>query len=229
MAFQGRLRVPQWSIFNQPLLAETITYNQYGVETARVVTDLTGAIVYFTVRDESDVIVIQKDSTNVAEIEIAAPATSGQATLKFVYADTAPLSNDPTTQYWFDFWVKTAAGIEEPIVKRGRFYVDESVTHIALGPAPSLPTYPAAQTEQARSFKWTAPSTGDLFTVTIPGTGMLDTVYTIAPGYATIPIGGSWAALYMPEASRTTTTFVLETSSPIIIGTVIDFLLRDVA
>jgi len=233
MAFKapGKLRIPQWSIVNRLITAEDVTFNQYGSEVSRGRTDLTGGVVYFTVRDENDVIVLQKDSTVTAEIEHKnqlVAATTGQATLKFVYADTAPLSSDPKTKYWFDIWVMTADGREEPIVDRGRFYVDRSATHIALGPAPALPTYPAAQNQQERSFKWTAPTTGDTFTITIPGTGMVDTVYTIPqPGFATIPSGGSWTPTHCPETQRTSTTFQLLCNSAILAGTVLDFQLRD--
>ena len=157
MAFKapGRMRIPQWAIVNRLLTAENVTFDQYGKEVAnsRVRTDLTGGIVYFTVRDNDGNIVIQKDSTNAAEIELKSQvveATKGQATVHFVYADTAPLSSDPTTKYWFDSWAMLANGLEEPIVDRGRFYVDKSATHIAAGPAPALPTYPAAQTPQER-------------------------------------------------------------------------------
>ena len=226
----GLLRIPQWSIVNRLVTAEDVTFDQYGVQQSRVRTDLTGGVVYLTVRDDDGTVVIQKDSSVVSEIEIknqGVAATKGQATIKFVEADTAPLT--PGAKYWFDIWAKTADGREEPIVDRGRFHVDRSTTHISEGPAPSLPAYPASQTPQLRSFKWVAPAGGDSFTVTIPGSGMVDATYIVVGTYSTIPVGGAWAAIYCPETSRTVAAFGLETSAPILAGTVIDFILRDVA
>jgi hypothetical protein len=236
MAFKspGRIRIPQWSIVNRLLTAETVTFDQYGVEVdgSRVRTDLTGGIVYFTVRDDDGNIVIQKDSTDAAEIELknqVVAATTGQATVHFVYADTAPLSSLPSAKYWFDAWVTLSDGTEEPIVDRGRFYVDESVTHSALGPAPGLPTYPAAQTPQHRSFKFTVPTTGDFWTVTIPSDGMVDAVYCIAGWISHLPDAESNVAiLYDLEADRTTTDFVLRASGDLEAGTIVDIEIRDV-
>lgn len=232
MAFKapGKLRIPQWSIVNRLITAEDITFDQYGAEVSRGRTDLTGGVVYFTVRDANDVIVMQKDSTNTAEIEhknqIVA-ATTGQATLKFVRADTAPLSSDPAVKYWFDIWVMTADGREEPIVDRGRFYVDRSATNIELGPAPSLPTYPAAQTPQERSFVWSWSATGSSDTVNIPGTGMVDSDYVVAATIEDVPSGGAVTVLTAPSSGRSTTTLQLVGAGSLLIGTTIGLILRD--
>lgn len=227
----GKLRIPQWSTVTRLLTAEDVTLNEFGVVTNRVRTDFTGGIVYCTVRDDNGVIVIQKDSTDSSQIEVLdqlVAATQGQARIKFIYVDTAPLSNDPRVKYWFDAWVWTADNRREPIIDRGRFYVDRSSTNIPEGPTPNLPTFPASQSQQTRSFKWTAPATGDVFTVTIPGVGMVDDTYTVAAMYSNIPAGGSWAGMYAPELARTQTTFELQTTAPILVGTVVDILVRDV-
>lgn len=229
----GKMRIPQWSIIDRLLTAEDVTYDQYGREVAgsRVRTDLTGGVIYFTVTDDDGTIVIQKDSTDVAEIEIKdqlVAATKGQATVHFVYADTAPLNNDPKFKYWFDAWVMLPSGIEEPIVDRGRFYVDRSVTHIAGGPAPALPTYPAPQTPQERSFLWTWSATGTTDVVTIPSGGaMVDTGYGAHLTIEDVPTLGSVAVLHAPSAGRTTTAFTIIASGPILIGTTVNIFLRD--
>ena len=229
MAFKapGKLRIPQWSIVNRLITAEDITFDQYGAEVSRGRTDLTGGVVYFTVRDENGVIVIQKDSTNSAEIEHKnqlVAATTGQATLKFVYADTAPLSSDPKVKYWFDIWVMTADGREEPIVDRGRFYVDKSSTHIALGPAPALPTYPAAQTPQERSFLWTWSATGTSDVVTIPGAAeMVNGDYVVLA----MVEDGTPVAFTAASGTRTTAGFTLLASASLTIGDTVGIFLRD--
>jgi hypothetical protein len=222
----GLLRIPQWSIVNRLVTAQDVSYDINGVETGRIRTDLTGGVVHLTVRDANGTIVIQKDSTNIAEIELkdqVSLTTRGQAVIKFVESDTAPLLS--TAQYTFDIWAATSDGREEPIVDRGRFVVDASVTHISAGPAPNLPTFPASQTPQERSFRFVAPGAGSAFTVAIPAPGMVDNSYTV---HATLnTIVGALPVIACPDAGRTTTQLDLATSIPLAIGDTIDFLLRD--
>lgn len=232
MAFKapGKLRIPQWSIVNRLITAEDITFDQHGAEVSRSRTDLTGGIVYLTVRDENGTVVMQKNSTDSSQIEHKnqlVAATIGQATVKFVYADTAPLSSDPKNKYWFDIWVMTADGREEPIVDRGRFYVDKSSTNISEGPAPSLPTYPASQTQQERSFRWEVPTDGDNFTVILPGVGMVDATYHVNATIAFLPVSGSYAICLIDETAQTSTTFNLKTSATVLAGTIFTFHTRD--
>ena len=223
----GRLKIPQWAIVSRTVTAFDIATDEYDVETGRTRTDLTGAVVHFTVRDAAGVIVIQKTSADPLEILIldqTDAATKGQSKIFFLEDDTGALLVDG--EYWFDCWAANGTS-EEPIVDRGRFFVCESVTHISVGVAPSIPTYPSPQLSQERSFKWTAPSDGDDFTITIPGTGMVDGTYCVTAEYSFIPDPVVWASRYFPEASRTATQFQLLTSSNILTGTVVDFILRD--
>lgn len=132
----GLLRIPQWAVVSRVVTSNDVVYDENGVEESRSRTDLTGATIYFTVKDASGTAVIQKSSVDVNEIEIldqGVEATLGQARIKFVEADTATLST--TTQYFFDVWVSTAGAlIEEPIIDYGRFFVDKSATRISVAP-----------------------------------------------------------------------------------------------
>jgi hypothetical protein len=216
------------------ITAEDVSYDENDVETGRVRTNLTGGIVYLTVEDADGNIVIQKDSTNIAEIvlrdQTPGSDTEGQSDVYFVEADTAPLSSDPIDKYWFDCWTATLDGREEPIVDRGRFFVDKSTTHISAGPAPAIPTFPASQSPQERSFKFTIPTLGTFWTVTFPGTGMVNATYCIEPHISDLPLATSpVAVLYDLVADRTATDFILRSSGPLEAGTIIDIHARDVA
>jgi len=229
----GRLRIPQWSVVSRLVTAEDVSYDENEVETGRVRTNLAGGVIYFTVEDADGTIVIQKDSTNVAEIvlrdQTPLSATEGQADVYFVEADTSPLSSDPSDKYWFDCWAATADGREEPIVDRGRFFVDKSTTHISAGPAPAIPTFPASQSPQERSFKFTIPTLGTFWTVTFPGV-MVDVVYCIESHISDLPLATSpVAVLYDLAADRTATDFILRASGPLEAGTIIDIHARDAA
>jgi len=227
----GRLSVPQWGVVNRLLTAENVTFDQYGKEVAgsRTRTDLTGGIVYFTVRDDDGNIVIQKDSTDAAEIELknqVAEATKGQAVVHFVYDDTAPLITDLGQKYWFDAWALLPSGLKEPIVDRGRFFVEKSVTHIDAGPAPSLPTYPAPQVTQERSFNWSAPSAVTTYTITVPDDGMVDAVYGVWATFENV-VGSTPTSYKVPSSTRTATQFDIEFDTALAIGDTVNFFLRD--
>lgn len=220
----GRLRIPQWSIVNRLVTAYDITLDENGVETSRSRTDLTGGYVYFTVRDEYDNIVIQKSSWDTAEIEhlTQSGTTIGQARIKFVEADTGALTIGG--EYYFDVWVQTSDGREEPIVDRGKFYVDKSVTYIPGGPAPTIPSYPAPQTAQERSFLHTWSETGTSDAVTIPGGGaMVDANYIVIA----MVKDGSPVSFTAASGSQTDTGFVLQASGPLNINDTVGIILRD--
>ncbi len=226
----GRMRIPQLAVTNRTLTANDISTDEDGVETGKVRTDLTGAIVYFTVTDENDVVVLQKISTDSLQIEIHADqvteATKGTAIVHFYRADTAPLTAGG--DYTFDSWVKTQDGREEPIVDCGKFIVDKSKTDILNSPVPDLPTSPGSQTPQQRAFKYTLLATSDSHTITIPGTGMVDANYCIM-AHIEDRNGGLGAVLETPTAQRTTTQFQLECSGAMTLGAVINFILKDSA
>ncbi len=128
----GVYHIPQWAITNRLLTAYDITFDLNGEEVSRARMDLNNSTVYFTVRDVNGILVIEKDSTASTEIGVRTQGgpTKGQAIVKFVEADTTPLSSDPRVKYWFDAWVQKSTG-EEPVIDRGRFYVDKSSTRIS--------------------------------------------------------------------------------------------------
>jgi hypothetical protein len=90
--------------------------------------DLTGATVYFTVKsaigDEQSL--IQKISTNVAQIELTAPR-EGKASIKLVPADT--MTKDPGS-YTFDVWAVLASGVRIVPVPPTTLEIEQSVTVI---------------------------------------------------------------------------------------------------
>lgn len=223
----GRLSIPHWGVVSRVVTALDITTNEFDVETSRTRSDLTNAVIYFTVRDSAGTVVIEKTSANAAEIlklDQGAPETMGQARVYFVADDTSPLIAG--ANYWFDCWA-SEPGNQEPIVDRGKFIVLESVTDIANSPAPYYPGSPAPQTVQARSFRWVVPTDGDDFTVTIPGVGMLNAAYHVGVTFVALPVGGAAAVCLVDETVQTTTTFNLKTSGVITAGTVFTFYLRD--
>jgi hypothetical protein len=220
----GRIRIPQWATVNRLVTANDITLDENGVEISRERTDLDGGIVYCTVKDASGTIVIQKDSTSAAQIEHldqSASATKGQARIKFVEADTAPLTVG--AHYTFDVWVSTADGRVEPIVDKGRFFVDESDTQISAGPAPALPTAAASQTQQQRSFQHVWSATGDSDTVAIPGTGMRDATYCVNAQVE----DGAAVSFRVPSVSKAVASFTIHSSTSLNIGDTIDVFVRD--
>ncbi len=128
----GRLQIPQWAVVSRTVTAWDIARDEYDAETGRTRTDLTTAIIYFTVKNAAGTIVIAKDSNTPAEITILSQlvaATKGQAKIYFLEADTSALVVG--TDYWFDCWV-AVDGKEEPIVDRGLFTICESITQISV-------------------------------------------------------------------------------------------------
>lgn len=91
--------------------------------------DLTGATLYFSVRTKANSpdLLIDKQSSNILNIEILSPATAGRAVIHLVPADTRSLSpND----YVFDIWAVLSSGKRVPVVEISEFIVKEPVTKI---------------------------------------------------------------------------------------------------
>lgn len=230
MRTPGEIRIPQYAVVTRLLTSDDVAYLETAVEdtAARARTNLTDGVVYFTVIDDDGNVVIQKTSADTNQIEIrnqVVSDTRGQAVVKFTRDDTAALT--PGAKYWCDAWVYHTDGTQEPIVDFGRFHVDRSATDIVGGPAPSLPDQTASQQPQEKNWKWTAPTGDSSFTVTIPDGGMVNGNYTLQFQISTLPGGGSWTPMIAPEASRTALQFTLETNSPILAGTVVDFHARN--
>ena len=91
--------------------------------------NLTGSTLYFTVKKkETDrVCVIQKISTDAAQIEVASPATKGTAQIFLQPSDT---NKDPG-KYRFDVWVVLASGARFVVVKPSVFEIVPGVTVLA--------------------------------------------------------------------------------------------------
>lgn len=216
----GEMRVPQWAVDTRSLVAQDI------ISGALAAKDLTGATIHFWVRDADGTPVLAKTSGDSAEIEVT-DASAGEYDVKFVRADTAPLT--PGDVYWFDCWAEySGPTVQAPLLDRGRFYVDESVVDIDNGPV--VPAgFAAPQSQQERSFKHTMVADASSFVVTIPGTGMYDATYCAIGMISTIPAGGSAALIWCPEqdTARTSTTFTVEASGTLLAGTIIDFIVRD--
>jgi len=88
--------------------------------------DLTGATLFFTVRKTavSPTILIEKDSTNIIEIEIVSPETEGRAIIHLTSGDTVNLD---AGSYVFDVWVELSSGKRSPVIEVSEFIVREAV------------------------------------------------------------------------------------------------------
>jgi hypothetical protein len=106
---------------------EDKTWRLSVIDDSRNPVNLTSTEITMTVRpalcDKRTTIV--KSSTDVAEIEIIAPATDGQAYIYFVQADTEDLTHGT---YVFDIWIKLNTGKQKPIVKSSAFEILPAVT-----------------------------------------------------------------------------------------------------
>jgi len=93
-----------------------------------VAVDLTGATVYFTVKISiSDTnSIVQKKSTNPAEILINAPR-AGQAQIFLGPSDTQNLD---INEYVYDVWVILASGARYPVIPPSILEVEAGVTRI---------------------------------------------------------------------------------------------------
>lgn len=122
------IRIVRSSVREYDLYSYDATTDETGseVESSRVRSDLTGAVLTFTVELADGTVVFTKSSTAVAEIAIhadqATELTKGSAILKFVAADTSAL--DPSTEYWHHTFCVYSDGREERIIKRSRFFVE---------------------------------------------------------------------------------------------------------
>lgn len=91
------------------------------------VVNLTGASIYFTVRERLNAPnpLIYKSTGNVAEIEVI-DATGGKAKIYISYMDTMNL--EAPKQYVFDVWVVLSSGKRYPVVQPSVFEVVPGVT-----------------------------------------------------------------------------------------------------
>lgn len=91
--------------------------------------DLTGAVIYFTVRSAigDPEALISKSSTNALEIQIGAPPTDGIATIYLNPEDTSLLK---AMTYYFDVWVKLPGNKRYPVIEPSEFIVKEALTVI---------------------------------------------------------------------------------------------------
>lgn len=226
------IRIPQRATRDYLFTAWDIAYDNTGAESGRTASDLTGSYIYFAVRDSSDVLVIEKNSTLASQIEIESDqtpgsTTRGQGTLKLVGSDTSGLTVGAV--YYYDIWVQHGDGRIDTIVDKSRFIVCDGIVEVDVGPPAAVPGNPASQSDQFRSFKWTVVATAATFTVTMPGNGMVDATYCVSPTISFIPSGGVAALIVCPETGRTSTTFPVNASAPLLTGTIIDFIVRDSA
>lgn len=224
------LYVPQRAARDIDFFAYDVTFDETGAESSRARTDLTGAVVFFEVRDANGAIVIQKNSLLVSQVVIGADQSAsstsrGQATVKLVGTDTDGLT--PGATYYYDVWVKLSDGRIDTVIDKSRFHVCDGIVEVPVGPPQATPGQPASQSDQFRSFTHTWSGDGVSDTVTIPGNGMVDATYCVAMSINTIPSGGVAALLYAPESTRTTTQLVIQASASLKAGTIIDIILRD--
>ena len=121
------LRVPRGAVKKYDLKAYDITRNELGVEVSRSVTDLTGAVITFKVKDPTvgPATVISKTSATAGEIDIDADPTTGLAILSLVAADTNSLTIGK--RYVYDVWVTLPDGRVDTIVDASPFYVNDYV------------------------------------------------------------------------------------------------------
>jgi len=91
--------------------------------------DITGATVYFTVKEkpEATEVFIRKTSATVTEVELTDPR-GGIAKIFLAPADT--INMDPRRSYVFDVWVTLSSGDQYPVVKPSTFKVLQGVTTI---------------------------------------------------------------------------------------------------
>lgn len=194
-------------------------------ENSNGVAEAQGSATYFVSN-----IVIDKNSSLASQIEIDPDQvtilpTSGKGTsiLHMIGADTANLFVGRT--YWHDAWVHKADGKKKRILKKSRFYVDDGVYEPSVGAPAAIPGAPVSQSQQERTFRWSVPTAGDDFAVTVPG-GMVSASYHVSATLVALPVGGSAAISLVDEASQTSSEFNLKTSGEVAAGTVYTFHLR---
>jgi hypothetical protein len=98
--------------------------------------DLTGCKLYFTVREKEcetePEVLIYKDSTDPADIEILIPATDGLADIKIDPLDTTGMVPG---NYRYDVWLELATGAKHLISGPGTFTLKQPVTLDFVPPA----------------------------------------------------------------------------------------------
>lgn len=134
----GTIDLPQWAVTRRFVYSDDVDFNPYAEEQSSADTDLSGATIYFTVRNKkTHEVVISKSSGDINEIEVLPPATAGGIAIKFVESDTVNLHY--SENYYFDVWGDIGDGRIEPIVDRGRFLLRRSATRISQTGVTTLP------------------------------------------------------------------------------------------
>ncbi len=86
-----------------------------------------------------------------------------------------------------------------------------------------------SQSQRSRRFKFTAPTLGDNWVVTIPDDGMSSAIYAVS-AHISNPANPAAPIISQPydvEADRTTTTFILRTAGDVPAGTIFDIFIED--
>lgn len=121
------LRIIQGAVRNYDLFSYDVTVDENGVETGRVRSDLTGAVVTATFERADGSDLFTKVSSVAAEIEIhadqVAEATKGSMILKFVAADTSTLGVGEEI-FWHVNVVYSVIPRTDRIIKRSRFFIE---------------------------------------------------------------------------------------------------------
>jgi len=109
---------------------ETVTLQLSVVDTDGNPVDLATTTVWFTVRRRpGDArLLIQKDSSDIAEVEILSPTADGIANIMLVHDDTKNLRPDT---YAFDAWIAYPGGAVHPVIEPSPFIVTPTVTTFA--------------------------------------------------------------------------------------------------
>lgn len=168
---------------------------------------------------------IAKNSDDPAEIEKLTQSgdTLGQAVVYVTSDDTKVLE---AGTHVHEGWIELDTGDRYASIPPEEILVKAAVMDWD-GPAPPAPGGPARQSTDERNFPFTLPSDGDSFVVSIPGSGMYDTSYTVNGNFSSFPAADSPSADILPVGTRTKTTFVLEFGGTLDKDTVVDLHLRD--
>lgn len=169
---------------------------------------------------------IAKSSDEATEIEKLTQSgdTLGQAVVYVTTDDTIPLA---AGTHYHEAWIELDTGERYASIPPSEILVKDAVTDWDGAPLPA-PGQPAPQGTAERCFKFTVPSDGDSFPVTIPGVGMYDTSYCVEARFSSFPAADSPSADIFPlETGRTKTQFTLAFGGTIAQDTVVDIIVRD--
>lgn len=126
------LEITRGAVRNFLLVVEESVLDPLTLKTTKKRSDLTGATVLMTVRDKNTGQILITKTTQPTQVEIL-PQTSGgndlptkgQATIKFVNADTETLSPSCCCEY--DVWVTLADGRKDAVIDTSPFCIIERV------------------------------------------------------------------------------------------------------